>query len=81
MIAKLIGFGKTRQQAVGKLLRALDEFVIEGIATTIPFHKKVLAHPDFVNLTYDTSFVEKMMAEEKKTKEKPAEAVEAGSSS
>jgi acetyl-CoA carboxylase biotin carboxylase subunit len=81
MIAKLVAFGKTREQAIGKLLRALDEFVIEGIATTIPFHKKALVHPDFVSLNYDTSFVEKMMAEEKKTKEKRAEAVEAGSSS
>jgi len=81
MIAKLVGFGKTREQAIGKLLRALDEFVIEGIATTIPFHKKVLVHPDFVSSNYDTSFVEKLFAEEKKTKEKPAEAVEAGSSS
>jgi len=81
MIAKLIGFGKTREQAIGKLLRALDEFIIEGIATTIPFHKKTLVHPDFVNLNYDTSFVEKMIAEEKKTKERPVEAVETGSSS
>ncbi len=80
MIAKLVGFGNTREQAIGKLLRALDEFIIEGIATTIPFHKKALAHPDFVNLNYDTSFVEKMFAEEKKTKEKPAEAVAAGNS-
>ncbi|MGH8003387.1 MAG: acetyl-CoA carboxylase biotin carboxylase subunit, partial [Limisphaerales bacterium] len=81
MIAKLIGFGKTREQAIGKLLRALDEFVIEGIATTIPFHKKVLVHPDFVNLNYDTSFVERMIAEEKKTNEDQKAAVGAGSSS
>jgi len=79
MIAKLIGFGKTREQAVVKLLRALEEFVVEGIATTIPFHKKVLVHPDFLNLNYDTSFVEKMLAEEKKTAEMEKAIVEAGS--
>ncbi len=80
MIAKLIGFGKTREQAIGKLLRALDEFVIEGIATTIPFHKKVLNHPDFLSKNYDTSFVDKMFAEEKKTKVTEKTAVEVPSS-
>jgi acetyl-CoA carboxylase biotin carboxylase subunit len=80
MIAKIIGFGKTREQAINKLLRALDEFVIEGIATTIPFHKKVLTHPDFISKNYDTSFVDKMFAEEKKTKEMEKTAVEAASS-
>jgi acetyl-CoA carboxylase biotin carboxylase subunit len=40
--------------------RALDEFIIEGIKTTIPFHKKVFAHQDFINGEFNTGFVEKI---------------------
>jgi acetyl-CoA carboxylase biotin carboxylase subunit len=39
---------------------ALNEFVIEGIKTTIPFHKKVFSHPDFVNGEFDTGFAERL---------------------
>jgi len=46
-----------------KMRRALDEFVIEGIKTTIPFHKKVLNHPDFVQGIFTTGFVEKISSE------------------
>lgn len=58
MIAKLIVHGSTRQQAIGRMQRALDEFVIEGVATTIPFHKKLLRHPAFLDGNIDTHFVE-----------------------
>jgi acetyl-CoA carboxylase biotin carboxylase subunit len=40
--------------------RALDEFIIEGVKTTIPFHKKVLIHPDFISGNFTTHFLEKM---------------------
>jgi acetyl-CoA carboxylase biotin carboxylase subunit len=61
MIAKLIVHGRTREEAIGKMLRALDEFVIEGVPTTIPFHRKVLADPEFVAGRFDTGFVERFL--------------------
>lgn len=59
LIAKLIVHGKDRAEAISRMKRALDEFIIEGIKTTIPFHKKVVNDPDFYNGTFTTSFVEK----------------------
>lgn len=60
LIAKLIVYGKDRNEAIAKMKRALDEFIIEGIKTTIPFHKKVMNNADFIKGDYNTSFVEKM---------------------
>lgn len=60
MIAKLIVHGKNREEAIARMKRALDEFIIEGIKTTIPFHKKVLNHPDFIKGNFATDFIEKM---------------------
>lgn len=60
LIAKLITYGKDRTEAIMKMRRALDEFIIEGVNTTIPFHKKVLNNPDFVSGNYNTNFVEKI---------------------
>ncbi len=60
LIAKLIVLGRDRMDAIMKMRRALDEFIIEGINTTIPFHKKVLNHPDFISGNFDTHFVEKL---------------------
>ena len=62
LIAKLIVHGRTREEAIAKMRRALSEFVIEGIKTTIPFHKKVLNHQDFVNGDFTTGFVEKLLS-------------------
>jgi acetyl-CoA carboxylase biotin carboxylase subunit len=62
LVAKLIVHGKDRSDAISKMKRALDEFIIEGIKTTIPFHKRVLNDPDFYNGTFTTSFVEKFNA-------------------
>jgi acetyl-CoA carboxylase biotin carboxylase subunit len=45
-----------------RLRRCLDEFVIGGIETTIPLHKKILAQPDFINGEYDNRWLEKMLA-------------------
>lgn len=58
MIAKLIVHDKNRADGLRKMLRALDEFVIEGIFTTVDFHKKILADPVFQSGMFDTSFVE-----------------------
>jgi acetyl-CoA carboxylase biotin carboxylase subunit len=60
LIAKLITYGKDRSEAIMKMRRALDEFIIEGVNTTIPFHKKVLNNPDFLSGNFNTSFVEKV---------------------
>lgn len=57
MIAKLISYGKTRDEAIARMRRALDEFVIEGVATTIPFHLKLLSHETFINGDFNTRFL------------------------
>jgi acetyl-CoA carboxylase, biotin carboxylase subunit len=58
MIAKVITYGKTRDEAISRMKRALSEFVIEGIHTTIPFHLKLLTHEKFVNGEFNTKFLE-----------------------
>lgn len=62
MIAKLIVHGTSRNECLMRLRRCLDEFVIGGIETTIPLHKKILAQPDFINGEYDNRWLEKMLA-------------------
>ncbi len=61
LIAKLIVHGSSRTEAIRTMKRALDEFLIEGIKTTIPFHKKVFASQDFLSGEFDTGFVEKIL--------------------
>lgn len=58
MIAKLIVWAPTRQEAVAKMKRALAEFAVEGIHTTIPFHQKLLEHPVFLDGNFDIKFLE-----------------------
>ncbi len=58
MIAKLIVTGRNRQQAIERMKRALDEFIIEGIKTTIPFHRQLMDHPDYIAGNYTTKFME-----------------------
>ena len=58
MIAKLITTAQTREEAISKMKRALDEFLIEGIKTTIPFHRKLMNNPDFISGNYTTKFME-----------------------
>ena len=67
MIAKLIVKGSTREQALARCRRALDEFVVEGIATTIPFAQQILGNKDFIAGHYDTGFIERMTQELGKT--------------
>jgi acetyl-CoA carboxylase biotin carboxylase subunit len=63
MIAKLITTAQTREEAINKMKRALDEFVIEGIKTTIPFHRQLMEHPDYVAGNYTTKFMEDFVIE------------------
>jgi acetyl-CoA carboxylase biotin carboxylase subunit len=58
MIAKVITYGKTREEAIARMKRALGEFVIEGIHTTIPFHLKLLNNEKFVSGEFNTKFLE-----------------------
>ena len=58
MIAKLITVAQTREEAIAKMQRALDEFVIEGIKTTIPFHQQLMKNEDFLNGNYTTKFMD-----------------------
>ena len=64
MIAKLITTAQTREEAINKMKRALDEFVIEGIKTTIPFHRQLMDHPDYVAGNYTTAFMNEWKMEE-----------------
>jgi acetyl-CoA carboxylase, biotin carboxylase subunit len=59
MVAKLIVWGKDRQEAIERMNRALKEFAIDGVHTTIPFHLKVLNHPNFVSGDFHIQFLEK----------------------
>jgi acetyl-CoA carboxylase biotin carboxylase subunit len=63
MIAKLITTAQTREEAISKMKRALDEFVIEGVKTTIPFHRQLMDHPDYVSGNYTTKFMEDFVME------------------
>ncbi|GMV52513.1 MAG: Biotin carboxylase [Chlorobi bacterium] len=58
MVAKLIVFAPSRPEAIAKMRRALDEFVIEGIHTTIPFHRKMMDNRDFIAGTFDTKYLD-----------------------
>jgi acetyl-CoA carboxylase, biotin carboxylase subunit len=58
MIAKVIVHGSTREEAISRMKRALSEFVVEGIHTTIPFHLKLLNHEQFVEGQFNTKFLE-----------------------
>ncbi len=59
MIGKLIVRAETREKAIIKMYRALNEFKVEGIKTTIPFHKEIMMNADFLNNNYDTKYLER----------------------
>lgn len=69
LIAKLITWGNDRIEAIHRMRRALLEYHIVGIKTTIPFFIRVLQHPDFISGNYNTHFIEKLEKEEKKIDE------------
>ena len=57
LVAKLIAWGSDRAEAIARMRRALDMFVVEGIHTSIPLDQRILAHPDFVAGKIDTGFL------------------------
>jgi acetyl-CoA carboxylase biotin carboxylase subunit len=62
MVAKLIVHGSTRNECLMRLRRALDEFVIEGIKTTLPLHRKLVRTQTFIDGAYDIRWLETYMA-------------------
>jgi acetyl-CoA carboxylase biotin carboxylase subunit len=58
MIAKLITTAQTREEAISKMKRALNEFIIEGVKTTIPFHRQLMENPKYIKGNYTTKFME-----------------------
>ncbi len=63
MVSKLVAWAQTRDEAIARMRRALDEYRIEGVRTTIPFHRRVFRHPAFIAGDIDTSFVETYRSE------------------
>ncbi|MFA5645786.1 MAG: acetyl-CoA carboxylase biotin carboxylase subunit [Candidatus Ratteibacteria bacterium] len=64
LIAKIISYGKDRQEAVARMKRALYEFRIEGLSTTLPFHRRLFAHPVFLSGRYYVGWLEKFIESE-----------------
>jgi acetyl-CoA carboxylase biotin carboxylase subunit len=64
LLGKMIVHGRTRQEALNRAYLALEEFVVEGVPTTIPFLRRVLSHPDFEAGDFDTRFVERLQSGE-----------------
>ncbi|MGB8656231.1 MAG: acetyl-CoA carboxylase biotin carboxylase subunit [Candidatus Zixiibacteriota bacterium] len=70
MIAKLIAHGKNREEAILKARRALDEFIVEGVSTTIDFHKRILEDKRFISGVFTTSLIDEMLKEDLQEVEK-----------
>jgi acetyl-CoA carboxylase biotin carboxylase subunit len=58
MIAKIIAVARTRKEAIDTMSRALSEYVIEGIKTTIPFHQQLMKNEDFISGNFTTKFLD-----------------------
>jgi len=62
LVAKLVAHGRDRAEAIARMHGALDGFVVEGIKTTIPLQKRILAEPDFIAGKFDTHFLDRLTA-------------------
>jgi acetyl-CoA carboxylase biotin carboxylase subunit len=69
LIAKLIVRGKDREEAISRMSRALEMFIVEGVYTTIPLHRRILADPDFRAGRIDTTYVQRFLSKEQKKPE------------
>lgn len=65
LIAKLIAHGKDREEAIARMSRALEMFIVEGIHTTIPLHRRIMENPDFRAAEFDTKFMERFLEQGK----------------
>jgi acetyl-CoA carboxylase biotin carboxylase subunit len=68
LIAKLITHGKDREEAIARMSRALEMFIVEGIYTTIPLHRRIMENADFRAANFDTKFMERFLEQGKATK-------------
>ena len=57
MIAKIICRARTRDECITKMKRALDEYIVEGVKTTVPFHRQLMENEKFISGKFDTSFM------------------------
>jgi acetyl-CoA carboxylase biotin carboxylase subunit len=73
LISKLVAYGYSRRDAILRMRRAVSEYKVVGIKTTLPFFERVLHHPDFLAGDFDTSFVEKAFAESDRKRARPLE--------
>jgi acetyl/propionyl-CoA carboxylase alpha subunit len=64
MIAKLVAYGRTRDEAINRMHKAIEEYIIEGVATTLPFGKFAMEHPAFRSGNFDTGFIGKYFTPE-----------------
>jgi acetyl-CoA carboxylase biotin carboxylase subunit len=64
LIAKLVVYGATRNECLMRLRRALQEYVVDGVETTIPLHQQLVQEPDFLNGDYDIHWLERFIAKE-----------------
>lgn len=76
MIAKLITYGETREEAIQKMIRAIDEYQILGVQTTLPFCRYVMKHEAFVNGEFDTNFVNKYFSSDSLNQEKNSDLIQ-----
>jgi acetyl-CoA carboxylase, biotin carboxylase subunit len=65
LLAKLITWGRDRDEAIRRMRWALDEYVVEGIRTTVPFHRRVLRDPEFLSGDLDTGYIDRLLARRK----------------
>jgi acetyl-CoA carboxylase, biotin carboxylase subunit len=65
LVAKLVVKGRDRGEAISRMRRALEMFTIEGIKTSIPLHRRILTHPDFIAGNFNTHFIEKLLSDGK----------------
>jgi len=71
IISKLVVWGKDRQEAVVRMKRALGEYIVTGVKTTIPFHIRVMNNQHFLEGTFDTNFIDKVFFQEERERELP----------
>jgi acetyl-CoA carboxylase biotin carboxylase subunit len=77
LLAKLIGYGTDRDQAISRLTRALDEYFVGGIKTNLSLFRRILRHPDFRAAKLDTGFLDRMLKEKEAAADSPPDAKEA----
>jgi acetyl-CoA carboxylase biotin carboxylase subunit len=71
IISKLVAWGKDREEAIARMKRALSEYVVTGVKTTIPFHIRVMNNRHFLEGNFDTDFIEKVFFQEERERELP----------